>query len=423
MENNIENSILKLRMRASGRDCPEAFLLHKNRRRDWGSNMNPYMLQVEDSCRVMRLFSGMLGSLNETGENEYQRVSERKEHIWNRRLAESRNEYARSVELLASVLSQTADAADRHSVEDRKTEKLLGRVLKKRGIQMENMQIRVLSRDRIGIEFRLKGSKGRCISNEDLANWISSQLGREMKPSPENPPCVGERMQRFLFLERTRYHTTYGVARIGKSCESVSGDNFSFVDRQNGWQMAAVSDGMGAGEDACRESARVIDMLEEFLQAGLKCEDAVRLINAAIVLGRNEVRFSTLDIHEWNLYTGQCRSLKAGASVTFLKRGEEIRKLYSDTLPVGVIQELQLAVQTTQLEDGDFLIMVTDGVLDALPVQEQDFLMEGIIRGARTGNPTEMAHHILQQVLEWQGGEPRDDMLVLVTGIWEQMPA
>jgi stage II sporulation protein E len=109
--------------------------------------------------------------------------------------------------------------------------------------------------------------------------------------------------------------------------------------------------------------------------------------------------------------------------VTFLKRGEEIRKLYSDTLPVGVIQELQLAVQTTQLEDGDFLIMVTDGVLDALPVQEQDFLMEGIIRGARTGNPTEMAHHILQQVLEWQGGEPRDDMLVLVTGIWEQMPA
>jgi stage II sporulation protein E len=49
--------------------------------------------------------------------------------------------------------------------------------------------------------------------------------------------------------------------------------------------------------------------------------------------------------------------------------------------------------------------------------------MEGIIRGARTGNPTEMAHHILQQVLEWQGGEPRDDMLVLVTGIWEQMPA
>ena len=73
-----------------------------------------------------------------------------------------------------------------------------------------------------------------------------------------------------------------------------------------------------------------------------------------------------------------------------------------------------------QLEDGDFLIMVTDGVLDALPVGEQDILLETIIQGTDIRNPKEMAHHVLEQVLAWTGKEPADDMTVLVLGIWRE---
>ena len=70
------------------------------------------------------------------------------------------------------------------------------------------------------------------------------------------------------------------------------------------------------------------------------------------------------------------------------------------------------------LEDGDFVVMITDGVLDALPVGEQDLLMETIIGGTTGGNPKELAHHILEQVLNWTGEEPMDDMTVLAVGIW-----
>ena len=72
------------------------------------------------------------------------------------------------------------------------------------------------------------------------------------------------------------------------------------------------------------------------------------------------------------------------------------------------------------LEDGDFVIMVTDGVLDALPVGEQDILLETIIQGSTISNPREMAHHVLEQVLAWTGKEPADDMTVLAIGIWEE---
>ena len=54
-----------------------------------------------------------------------------------------------------------------------------------------------------------------------------------------------------------------------------------------------------------------------------------------------------------------------------------------------------------QLEDGDFLIMVTDGVLDTLPTGKQDSLMEEFICQVESQNPGEMAHHILNRVMEY----------------------
>lgn len=382
---------------------------------------NPYMIQIEHTCQAMRLFSSLLGSLEESEADTYQRVSEkRKEEVWNRRMSECRRACAGSMEFMADILKMSAETAGKDIIRDSRTVKALRHILKKRGIQMQSVQMQLLAHDRVGMDFLLKSQKGKSIPAQDLCRWLSEALGRQMINDLDNPPGVGGTVQSFRFIEKPKFHTTYGIARIGKECAKISGDNFSYLDLKNGWQMAAVSDGMGSGEDAGLESARVIDMLEEFLRIGMKPEDAVNLINTAIVLGRSQVRFSTLDIHMWNVYTGECRSFKAGASMTILKRGDEIRRLYSDTLPVGVITDLKIAMQDMQLQNGDFLIMITDGILDALPVMEQDFLLDGIIRGGHTGNPTELAHHILQQVLEWQGGEPKDDMLVMVTGIWEE---
>ena len=63
--------------------------------------------------------------------------------------------------------------------------------------------------------------------------------------------------------------------------------------------------------------------------------------------------------------------------------------------------------------------MITDGVLDALPVGEQEVILDTIIKGTEIHNPKEMAHHVLEQVLEWSGEAPLDDMTVLVVGVWK----
>ena len=81
---------------------------------------------------------------------------------------------------------------------------------------------------------------------------------------------------------------------------------------------------------------------------------------------------------------------------------------------MGVMSKLEADKTERQLEDGDMVIMITDGVMDALPVGEQDFLMQMIIEGTQIQNPKEMARHILEQVLKCSGEIPLDDMTVLV---------
>ena len=120
----------------------------------------------------------------------------------------------------------------------------------------------------------------------------------------------------------------------------------------------------------------------------------------------------------FDLYTGKCEIAKAGASTTFIKRENQVEGIRSTSLPLGVVAKLEVDQVEAQLQDGDYIVMVTDGVMDALPVGEQDLIMKMIIEGTSSQNPKEMAHHILEQVLTCSGEVPLDDMTVLVVGIW-----
>ena len=190
------------------------------------------------------------------------------------------------------------------------------------------------------------------------------------------------------------------------------------TDLPGGKKGIALSDGMGSGEEAFRESKMVVEMLEELLEAGFPVTMAVQLMNTALVIAREEIRFSTIDASLFDLYNGTCEFVKAGASTTFIKRKDKVETITSSSLPVGVVRELELEPVERSLEDGDYVVMVTDGVLDALPVGEQETLMGKFIEESNIVNPKELAHHILEQVLEWTEEVPVDDMTVLVIGIW-----
>ena len=223
-----------------------------------------------------------------------------------------------------------------------------------------------------------------------------------------------------LFLERTNFEVLYGVKKAVKNKEQISGDNFSVYTRKEGQLLASLSDGMGSGVKAYRESERVIDLLEQFLEAGFSKETAVRMINSALLIHSDGQSFSTIDMCSINLYSGICEFLKVGASTTFIRRDHQVETISSTSLPAGVFHQLDLETVNKKLYDGDMVIMVTDGVLDALPAGRQEELMKEIILKCPSESPQEVADYLLERALDFEKKAPSDDMTILALGMWKR---
>lgn len=340
--------------------------------------------------------------------------------MWSNRMVQNREGYAGQLTSFAKMIQYTTRELDAGIFEDEHLEKRLKTRLKKAGIRMLSAVFYMTPKGKYEIHLTVKALKGQTVSTRELVHLVSGCVGREMTPGRGERPVIGEEYCTVACIEGAVYHTLQGVARIGKGCEKISGDTFLMTELPGGKQGIALSDGMGSGEDAFRESSMVVEMLEELLGAGFPVKTAVQMMNTALVIGREEVRFCTVDVSLFDLYEGSCEFVKAGAAATFLKRKDEVEIIRSATLPIGVLQDIEIDSQTRKLQSGDYVIMVTDGVMDALPVGEQDVLMRTFIQDTDIVNPKELAHHILGRVLEWSGEVPLDDMTVLAAGLWKK---
>lgn len=344
--------------------------------------------------------------------------NEKQTMLWNQKMAQSREGCAVQLDSFAQMIQHATRELDASIFADEHLEKKIRSRFTKLGMKILTTVFLVTEDGRYEIHVTTKAQKGDCITTKELAQIISECCGRNMVLGKEERAVLGSEYCTITCVEGPRYHTLQGVAKIGKGCRKVSGDSFSMLDLPGGKQGVILSDGMGAGEIAYRESTMVVELLEELLDAGFPKETALQMLNTALVIGREEVRFSTIDMSVFDLYNGKCEIVKAGASMTFIKREDKVECIKSTSLPIGVVPKLEVDEEVCKLSDGDIVIMVTDGVMDALPTGEQEFLMRMIIEGTQKTNPKEIAQHILEQVLECSGEVPMDDMTVLAVGIW-----
>lgn len=339
---------------------------------------------------------------------------------WYNRLQENREVIAQQLNAMAYIME---DCARENKDISRQEGKMLATVkysLKEAGVLIENLKILEKSSGKKEILLQGSSRSSRCLSVRELAKLISHTAGIRYVSDRENRALVGQESALYRFLEDSRYSIYYGIARMMKEGEQLSGDNFSFLPLDNGKFVMSLSDGMGCGVQACRESEMVIDLLEKFLEAGFHPETAIRMMNSAMVTHGENNLFSTVDVMQADLDTGQCEFYKIGASATFIKRGSQIECITGDDPPIGVFSKMDIHTIRRKLENGDFVIMVSDGVLDHLHVKDAREAMTDILRSLDTKNPDQMAKQILERILLFTGGQAKDDMTVLTAGIWEK---
>ena len=345
---------------------------------------------------------------------------ERQKLVWDNRLIENRLAVAQQLQEVSRIMDMVAEDLYDISAAEPVLVDGLKKKFRKRHIIVKQIWVMDKVEGRRQIFITMRARSGQCISVTEAAQILSGECGTPMAAASGGRRVVNGEYHTVHFVEDVSYQVMYVVARLTKEQEKVYGDNYVCRQEEAGRFVMCLSDGMGSGMEACRESEEVVELLEQFLESGFSQETAAKMVNSALVMRGQEGMFSTVDICAVDLYTGICNFLKAGASSTFIKRDHWVEAISSESLAAGLIQQIDFETASRKLYHGDYLIMMTDGVLDALPQEREEETMKEIIMDVHEETPKEMSRGILERVLGYSDYCARDDMTVLVAGMWKK---
>lgn len=267
----------------------------------------------------------------------------------------------------------------------------------------------------IGVKMSSEMQSGH--NTQDVAAMLSVLLDKRLLPAVTSTAWVDKEERVFVFREEPRFLIVPGYAKAVKENETVSGDSYALVDTADGELCALLADGMGSGETAGQDSEMVLEIMEKLLEAGTNPDAALRLLNNDLAVSPAQ-NMSTLDMCTLDLYSGMCCFRKAGAAATFLKSNSYVEQIQITSLPLGIFQERDNQVVAREIIENDYIIMVTDGIIDALENNGYEEILRRYLEDMQSLSPGEMAQRILQFSLHCSGGRVADDMTVLVLGVY-----
>lgn len=295
-------------------------------------------------------------------------------------------------------------------------EELLFGEIKNNRIDISELKFAQLDGEQIEIylEFNSNNTMDKII---EVTKIVSNALGYPVKADYTLGSI--ERTNRFKLIRNNRYNAIARAAGVPSKDNLISGDTYTFGEVDSRF-FAALSDGMGRGEKASKESTKAISMLEKMMEINMNEEIALKTINDIMSIGSTDEMFATLDISLVDLYSGKLQFIKSGAPPTFIKRKNEVMVINSLSFPIGIMQDVDFNVYEESLEDGDMIIMMSDGILDSNKSYDNpDNWMKNIIKELAAINPQNMADEILRIAkLESEDGIT-DDMTVVVTKVWK----
>ncbi len=338
--------------------------------------------------------------------------------IWKDRIEEAKNLVTHQLEGLSQVMCGLANDIGSKVLSSRDLEERLVDELNKKGVRVEEAAVFEERPGCCEIVVKHPGCSGNMLCKTVIEKTAQDVTGRKMKREGE---CTGQNSGKCVLrlLQQKTYSVTTGCVRITKHGSSAAGDSYSFMDIPGGRYFTALSDGMGSGKQAHRQSLAVVTFIEQFMEAGFDKDTAVRMINSLLLLKPGEEIFCTIDLVVIDLYAGRAEFIKTGAATSFIKSGSDVSTVRSVSLPAGILSGVRTEIEGRKLASGDFIILLSDGVLTPFG-ENPDSVMVRFLENTDTLNPQYLADAIIDEACLRCGGKPDDDMTVIVSKLWRR---
>lgn len=338
---------------------------------------------------------------------------------WKNRFLESREAVVTQFEELAGIMEEFARQMAEVKDVTPAVEGALRRALKLKRLKTGSVLVLEYGNHRQEAYLTVNSIGGRCVTAKEINEVLNRETGLRWQPALETKNVVYKRPVTLRYVEDTNYMILYGVSRAVKDSESVSGDNYTFSVASEGQVVMSLADGMGSGSRAAMESERVIELTQQLLETGFSSCAALKLVNSMLLLEDSEQHPTTLDLCCIDLYSGVLEAMKLGAVATFVIGRHGVEVLETENIPMGMLKNLEPVRLSKKLWDGDIVVMMTDGVLEAVPGTEKELHMSAFLETMEKKPPQEMAEMILNYAKSFEPA-PSDDMSVMVSRIWEK---
>ena len=342
--------------------------------------------------------------------------------IWKKKFDESKKNISEQLKGVSEVISKMAEDISKEDDEFAIEKKEIFKLLEQKEIEVKNIEIKKKSSGRYLVDVYTDTCNNTDGTECDIKK-INKIINKVLKQDLiiQNQEC-GLRLERdickFTYISDDKYYIQIGTAKSTKCGSPVSGDSSLQIKLQDGKYLLALSDGMGSGPEAMKSSKIATKMLERLLTAGFEKDVSLKLINSTLSANSKDDMYATLDIEILDLYNGNMEFIKNGACPTYIKRGRNVQLLKSVSLPTGILNELDLVVYDYDLQDGDILVMCTDGVIDSnKEYLNKQLWLRYLIEDLETDDAQKIADIIIKEAIDNDFGKQKDDMSVIVAKI------
>lgn len=229
-------------------------------------------------------------------------------------------------------------------------------------VVLEQLTMAMNEADHSRYYLTLRAHTRKRVRTRQVAAVLEHIMDRRIRPAADAPEYIPVDDHMIVFEDIAVFQCAFQVRRVKKQGSVISGDSFSVRENDDGKLVLMLADGMGSGSIAASESEILINTMEEMLDAGFDPLYAIAFANKCLSEKNRGSNFTTFDMGMIDLYSGELKMYKQGASATFVVRDGSCHIVQGTTLPIGVLPEVECDSSSEQLSDGDIVIMASDGI-------------------------------------------------------------
>jgi serine phosphatase RsbU (regulator of sigma subunit) len=210
----------------------------------------------------------------------------------------------------------------------------------------------------------------------------------------------------------------FTVAGWLEPANAVGGDTFDYsLDRAT--LHLSVTDAVGNDVNAALLASVLLGSLRNSRRRGADLARQARTANDALAAHAHVGQFVTGQLARLDLHSGRLAFVNAGHPLPYLVRDGVVSEIPLEVdMPFGLYAGRHLRVQHVQLEPGDRVVLVTDGMLER---NAEEIDLSTLLGRLVTTHARELVYELVEIVLHETGGNLDDDATVLCLD-WRGVP-